>query len=353
LSFDSADSARARLIKTRRGTWIDESLLPAVHRECLDILREAAREAVGEDTHLPGVISDVLGAMNFRADMFRSEWMEQNPPKPVPKDPVRKEIDDTIEILHSRGGFEGLNLDQALDFYKFIAESIRAKHAPQEGQETETAPTKEPRPQGLPNPFTDRIILDLLLDVLHDCGVLDAITWLDFVRCPDEELEAQDLARAARKTTKWCGGCGRELPTSEPAYFGANVYVGMWPLYWDRVSKPQLCKSRYERTVLCESCAPQWLSPTRDDVVTQLCAHCERPMVMRLKPSELGRTFCSRPCQQTYHNQLRKEKRTEERTRVCEVCGEQFVARRDAKTCSPKCKQKAYRRRKREVKESR
>ena len=77
-------------------------------------------------------------------------------------------------------------------------------------------------------------------------------------------------------------------------------------------------------------------------------------MVMRLKPSELGRTFCSDTCRQAYHNQLRKEKRAEERTRVCEECGEQFVARRDAKTCPDKgCRQKAYRRRKREVKDNR
>jgi len=32
--------------------------------------------------------------------------------------------------------------------------------------------------------------------------------------------------------------------------------------------------------------------------------------------------------------------------KTCEVCGEQFTAtRRDAKTCSPACKQKAYRQR--------
>jgi hypothetical protein len=133
LSFDSVDSARARLIRTRRGTWIDESLLPAARRECLDTLREAAREAVGEDTYLPAWFSDVSESVDFRADVFRSEWFEQNPPEPVPRDPVRKEKDETIEILHSQGGFEGLNLDQCLDFVRFIAESIRSRLAPQEG----------------------------------------------------------------------------------------------------------------------------------------------------------------------------------------------------------------------------
>jgi hypothetical protein len=47
MAAKSGDSARARLIKTRRGTWIDESLIPAARRECLEILRIAS-QAVGE-----------------------------------------------------------------------------------------------------------------------------------------------------------------------------------------------------------------------------------------------------------------------------------------------------------------
>jgi predicted nucleic acid-binding Zn ribbon protein len=89
-------------------------------------------------------------------------------------------------------------------------------------------------------------------------------------------------------------------------------------------------------------------------VITQLCAHCERSMVSPLKPSELRRTFCSDPCLRAYHNQLRKEKRAEEREKVCEVCGKKFTATRpDTKTCSEVCKQKAYRQRKKEVKQNR
>jgi len=43
--------------------------------------------------------------------------------------------------------------------------------------------------------------------------------------------------------------------------------------------------------------------------------------------------------------------RTEERKKVCEVYGEEFTAtRQDAKTCPGEYRQKAYRRRKREVK---
>jgi len=72
-------------------------------------------------------------------------------------------------------------------------------------------------------------------------------------------------------------------------------------------------------------------------------------MVSRLELSELQRKFYSDPCRRAYHTQLRKEKRAEERKKVCEVCGEAFTAScRDAKTCSDGCKQKAYRRRNKE-----
>jgi hypothetical protein len=47
----SSDGARARLIKTRRGPWIDESLLPPARQECLETLRAAAgaMKARGQD----------------------------------------------------------------------------------------------------------------------------------------------------------------------------------------------------------------------------------------------------------------------------------------------------------------
>jgi hypothetical protein len=84
--------------------------------------------------------------------------------------------------------------------------------------------------------------------------------------------------------------------------------------------------------------------------VTQLCGHCGRLMVERLQLCKVPRMFCSDPCRQAYHNQLRKDKRTEKRRKVCEMCSEAFTAsRRDAKTCSVGCKQIAYRQRKKEV----
>jgi hypothetical protein len=85
--FETGASARAQLIKTRRGTQIDKSLLPAAKQECLEILREAAREAVGEETYLPGWIShasDVIDEDVDKLSMERISW------KPTPTGSRRK-----------------------------------------------------------------------------------------------------------------------------------------------------------------------------------------------------------------------------------------------------------------------
>ncbi len=85
-------------------------------------------------------------------------------------------------------------------------------------------------------------------------------------------------------------------------------------------------------------------------MVTQLCAYCERPMIYLLSLESLRRTLCSDTCKEAFRNQTRRDRRAVEREKVCEVCGQGFTAtRKDAKTCSGKCKQVAYRRRKREV----
>jgi hypothetical protein len=77
-------------------------------------------------------------------------------------------------------------------------------------------------------------------------------------------------------------------------------------------------------------------------------------MVSRLEFSALERAFCSNACERAYKAQLRRERRAEARKKICEVCDEEFTATRlDAKTCSDGCRQKAYRRRTREVQQNR
>jgi hypothetical protein len=344
LTSNSGYSARARLIKTRRGTWIDESLLPGARRECLDVLRKAACEAVGQDTDLPGWISDEVESVECDLELLSSKRLSWRYAF-AEEDKLHEEVWTAIGELRAQGAFEGLDPRERLDREAAVGARIRSERGPQIARKVEVERSKK-LPKSNPTLITEKDMLNSTLDALHRRGVLDEIVLEDILRAPLEEDDAQDLARQAHKTASVCGCCGRKLTFKQPAYLGAEVYVGMWALYWDRVSKPQICKPRYERTVLCESCAPEWLSPERDDVVTQLCGHCERPMVLRLKLSEMQRAFCSDSCRRAYHNLLRKEKRAEERKKVCEVCGAEFTAtRRDQKTCSNGCRQKAYRRR--------
>ena len=351
MTSNSGNSARAQLIKTRRGSWIDERLLPAARQECLGVLRKAARKAVGEDTYLPGWISEEVESAEVDLDLLSSERLSWRYASAEWK--LDEEVWAAIDELRAQGAFEGLDSRERLDLEDAVEERIRSERGAQIAREIEEARNKK-LPKSNPTLITEKDMLNSTLDVLHRRGVLDEIDDADFLRAPMEEYDAQDLAREARTTAAVCGCCGRKLPSKEPTYFGAKVYVGMWALYWDRVRKPQICKLRYERTVLCETCAPEWLSSERDDVVTQLCATCERPMVSRLSLSELQRTLCSDPCRGAYQNQIRKEKRAEERKKACEVCGEEFTAtRRDSKTCSDGCRQKAYRQRRKEAQQDR
>ena len=77
---ESGDSARARLINTRRGTWIDQSLLPAARRECLEMLQLASQAVgegmakrvrnVGQHVEEDSSLSDLFAPKGYRARVF-------------------------------------------------------------------------------------------------------------------------------------------------------------------------------------------------------------------------------------------------------------------------------------------
>jgi hypothetical protein len=222
LASESGDSARARLIRTRRGTWIDKSLLPEARRECLEILREAARKAVGEDTYIPGWISDVCESVDYKADDLSSKRLT---PEPTPAQQRREEeIDATVEALRNRGAFEGLSKAEYYDFLFYKFKSIRSKYAAQEAREV--ASRKRRIPKSNPTLVTEKDLLDLVLDVLHSRSVLDSIIEQDVLRGPIvEECDAEERAREARATARWCGGCGEELShTCATLLLNSNVH---------------------------------------------------------------------------------------------------------------------------------
>jgi hypothetical protein len=277
---DSGLSARARLMKTRRGTWVDESLFPEARRECLEIIERVARES--KDS---GIVEMLKGERKHLVDTELGERISQR------------------ERLYSEYGLWYGSWHFKQEAMELFAERAREHELP-------------------------------------------------------EEHEAFRLAFRAPEHVDRCGACGRSFLPGEPVHFGAEVYVGFPPIRFRYAYSPLVCRPRYQRTVLCESCSPEWLSPGRGDVIAQLCARCERPMGYRLTASTMRRTFCSEACGHAYRDQLRNQRRKErgavEREKVCEVCGKEFTAsRKDTKTCSQACKQRAYRQRKREARQDR
>jgi hypothetical protein len=105
--------------------------------------------------------------------------------------------------------------------------------------------------------------------------------------------------------------------------------------------------------VACEECAPAYRKREVKDrsylsrFAEMTCATCNRTVVVKKSGRGARRwaaAFCCERCQWTFYNTERNERAARTREKTCEACGEAFTAtRRDAKTCSPACKQKAYR----------
>jgi hypothetical protein len=94
---------------------------------------------------------------------------------------------------------------------------------------------------------------------------------------------------------------------------------------------------------VCEACRPMhlnWSDPVP-------CAGCGRPLRCSFKRFGEGAQTCSYGCELRRLKAKRQARRHAAKTqRLCAVCQTPFVPKRgDAKTCSHKCRQKAYRER--------
>jgi len=173
------------------------------------------------------------------------------------------------------------------------------------------------------------------------------------------DTEAERRIEAAKKGGA-CGGCGRALKDGETVYAKCRVYAGMWGSLTPHPGP------RFENVSVCEGCAPKYMSaPLSSSFETQIdakgstvrmyydadvaempCATCQRPVRHKRTARWQPRVYCCYRCEYTYHNRRRSELDEHLRQKVCEVCSEEFTATRShAKTCSPACKQKAYRQR--------
>jgi hypothetical protein len=138
-----------------------------------------------------------------------------------------------------------------------------------------------------------------------------------------------------------CSICRRELSDQEPIYV---VWVGS-TIWAQRFAGRSLraCTNCKERPPEGMEWAFVKLEKLR--LSASLCHHCNRPVFVNRRK---GRRYivCSDRCREAVYNaNARRWHRRPVQKRPCAVCGELFTPKRaDALYCSPACKQKAYRR---------
>ena len=159
-------------------------------------------------------------------------------------------------------------------------------------------------------------------------GVTDADAGV--VRSPkDSPFNSRNVAS--------CLKCGRGLGAGEP------VYISYFGGAFGQRDIPA-----------CEQCAPPYMVARQHPYFdihfhAHPCETCGRTVVFTDGVAYRYRkhVLCCERCRWTFYNRIRDEAAAATREKVCEACGKEFSAtRRDAKTCSPACKQKAYRQRK-------
>jgi predicted nucleic acid-binding Zn ribbon protein len=141
--------------------------------------------------------------------------------------------------------------------------------------------------------------------------------------------------KESRATGEVCAKCGKAFDEDERRY-RASMYGSPF-------------------MVMCEDCAPEWLSsgegkPIRFlpaiDVYVWECAGCGCEVAFGMSEYQGRlRVYCSDRCRAKFARE-RQRKQREPHVVTCEVCGQEFTPKRsDARTCSPACRQRAYRKR--------
>jgi hypothetical protein len=144
-----------------------------------------------------------------------------------------------------------------------------------------------------------------------------------------------------------CGRCFGEIAPDEP------VWMRAWCSYWNEYSGAYTRFSVF--AAACADCSGvefRWRKVADGmwadgDFYPEYwyegaCQTCGRT-VFKERRYMRRHFFCGRSCEEAYWSRRRRRPKLET---VCKVCGAEFTATRsDAKTCSPACKQKAYRRR--------
>ncbi len=97
---------------------------------------------------------------------------------------------------------------------------------------------------------------------------------------------------------------------------------------------------RYVDGVVCRLCLKGRAGKYR--IYPKWCNHCRKAIFSRKHSDFLSRVFCCDRCEWNYYNE--RKKRPMATIAKCNNCGDEFKPKRiDAKTCSSKCRQAAYR----------
>ncbi len=166
----------------------------------------------------------------------------------------------------------------------------------------------------------------------------------------DREMPYEDRPpREAVENGEVCGRCFGRLQADEAV--GLTPFARWWP---ERGSD-----YRESFGATCGECARlSRLKHRHGDVwsdeelfsyyLKRPCEGCGRTVYKARDNVRRRYVVCCESCRRACYNRVRRERRAARASgKVCEVCAKVFTTKRsDAKTCSPACKQKAYRRRK-------
>ena len=148
--------------------------------------------------------------------------------------------------------------------------------------------------------------------------------------------------------------CGHEIGPDDPIYlwyetkvygysFGNSIHRGCLNCAEEALSRPPATLRSALRVI----------GGVERHVLRDSCPECGRVViVIRAEAPPRGRRraayYCSEKCSHTRRLRTAREERARARSKVCEVCAQAYTAtRRNAETCSPACRQRAYRQRRR------
>ncbi len=164
----------------------------------------------------------------------------------------------------------------------------------------------------------------------RNAGLEQAVTGINALAPPGLDTERLTRIREAAQRCETCAKCGGGLTPQET----------VWRISF--AQGPSICGGWMRQVApVCHQCRPRY----RYSPPARPCQQCGRGVVNQGVRSQATHILCSDRCSKPYYNALAKAKRAKPRERECPACGRAFAARGGAKTCSPACRQRAYRHR--------